>query len=331
MTTEKLVKMANSIVDEILNLLAEYGAMSSKEIAIELKMRGIPLEPRTVRYHLKKLEEKGLIAKTSNGKREITKKGLEEIRQKNVFGRLGEFSEKIEYTAYFCNFDLYKMEGEVPTNIAIVDKDKFEKVLDVLMDMQEFKFLISKLIVIAEENEVLGNIEIPSGKFGVATISNTIYDVIMRSAGVNMIPEFAGLLRCESMKPRGFTELISYAGTTLSPGWLFLRSGLTSVYQCLKKGVGEIITAIRSFSIHAIDIVRDEILLAESRGFKGIIYILYPSSKLFKLPYGNRARLIISAGLNYLAPLYELGFNPEIRVSEVFINLKDFKDINKIH
>ncbi len=319
-----------SIVDEILSVLAEHGAMSSKEIASELKLRGITLEDRTVRYHLKKMEEKGLISRTTNGKREITKKGLEELRQKSVFERLGEFSERIEYNAYFCNFDIYRMKGLVPTNVALVDKDHYEKAVEILYEMQDFEFLISKHLMISDEGEEMGNIVVPKGKFGIATVSNTIYDVIMRFAGVSMTPEFAGLLNCKNMQPRGFTELISYAGTTLSPGWLFLKSGLTSVYRCLKTGRGEIITAIRSFSRYAVDIVKEEIALAKSKGFGGAIYILYPSSKQFSLPPGNRARLIVTAGLNHLAPLQELGLNPEIKVNEVFVDFKDLKPIDKL-
>ncbi len=323
----------NRNITEILSVLAEYSrAMSSKEIADELRMRGIHLEPRTVRYHLKKLEEIGLIRKTRDGKREITQKGLEELRRRSAFERLGEFSERIEFNVYSCTFDLYKMEGTVPTNVAIIDKDYFEDAVNVLTEVynSEFsKYLVSKLLIIVDEDEYLGGIRIPNNAFGIYVISNTVYDVIMRSIGVSMIPEFAGLLHYEK-HPKGFTELISYSGTTLSPGWLLIRSGLTSVYRCVKNGKGEMITAIRSFSRHAIEIVRDELEIAKSRGFGGIIGVSYPSSRSFSLPPGNRARLIVSAGLNYLAPFHELGLNPELRINEAFVDFKDFKPIEKI-
>ncbi len=322
--------MVSTIIDEILSVLADNNSMSSKEIASELKLRGISLEARTIRYHLKKMEEKGLITKTENGKRKITSKGLKELKRKSAFDRLGEFSERIEYNAYFCNFDLYRMEGTVPTNLAIIDKNKYDEAMEILSEMQDFKFLVHKFIAIADEGERLGDVKIPKGKFGIACISNTIYDVILKYTGVLLTPEFAALLSCERGEIKGITELISYTGTTLSPGWLFLRSGLTSVYKCLKTGSGEIITAIRSFSGYAIDIVKEEMQLAKSRGFGGAIYVLHPSSKLFKLPPGKRARFIVAAGLNYLAPLQELGFNPKMKVIEAFIDFSNFKSIDNI-
>ena len=320
---------------EILSVLAEYGdAMSSREIARELRIRGFSLESRTVRYHLKKLEEAGLIEKTANGKSKITLKGIEELKRKSVFERLGEFSERIEFNAYFCNFDLYKMRGLVPTNVAIVDKAHFDDAIEVILQMQNFDLLISNLVALADEGENFGGLDVPSENFVIGVISNTIYDVIMRYAGISLLPEFSGLLHCErvgeKLQPSGFTELISYSGTTLSPGWLMVKSGLTSVYRCMKNGRGEIIAAVRSFSRHAIEIVREEVQIAKNKGFGGVIEVSYPSSRKFSLPQGNRARLIVTAGLNYLAPLHELGFNPDLRIIEVFVEFSDFKPPDSI-
>ena len=318
------------IIPEILDILVEFGKpLSSQEITDELKLRGIKLESRTIRYHLTKMEKMGLISRVANGKRVITEKGIEELRRKSVFERLGEFSERIEYNVYFCTFDLYSMRGTIPTNVAILDKKDFEKALNIVEDVSSSKILISNLIVFCDEGENIGGIDIPKGKFGIGVISNTIYDVIMRSAGVSMVAEFAGLLHYEKHKPKGIIELISYSGTTLSPGWLLINSGLTSVYEVVKTGNGDIITAIRSFSKYAVEIVKEELSLAKARGINGIISISHPSDKSFSLPTGNRARLIVSAGLNYLAPLHECNLKLELRINEAFIEFKEFKPLEK--
>ncbi|RLI77452.1 hypothetical protein DRP05_10210 [Archaeoglobales archaeon] len=319
------------IIAEILDVLAESDKpMSSQEITDELRFRGIKLESRTIRYHLTKMEKMGLITRVANGKRAITKKGLEELRRKSVFERLGEFSERIEYNVYFCTFDLYSMKGTIPTNVAILDKKHFEKALQVLQEVGNSKILISNLVVFGDENENMGGIDIPKGKFGVGVVSNTIYDVVMRSAGVSMVAEFAGLLHYEMHKPQGFTELISYSGTTLSPGWLLINSGLTSVYKTVKSGNGDVITAIRSFSKYAVEVVKEELSLAKARGIDGIIAIAHPSDRSFSLPAGNRARLIVSAGLNYLAPLHECNLKPELRINEAFIEIREFKPLDRV-
>jgi len=156
-------------------------------------------------------------------------------------------------------------------------------------------------------------------------ISNTIYDIILRRVGVNTTPEYTALMSVDKFEAKGFIELISHFGTTLSPGLLFLRSGLTSVYSVHESGKGEIIAAIRSFSRYAMDIARRELEIAESKGFRGVIKMLHPSDKRFGLPTGSRARLILSAGLNLIAPLFEVGMRPEVRVNEFFVDFRDFK------
>ncbi|WP_456468642.1 NrpR regulatory domain-containing protein [Archaeoglobus sp.] len=314
------------VEEEIISILEESGALSSNEIEKELKLRGINIRARTVRYHLKKLEERGLIKRNSNGKAELTEEGLRELKRKSAFERLGEFSERIEYNVYFCNFDLYTSTGLVPTNIAFIDKNDFEKVINTINEFSEFPYLVSNLITIIDEKERIGNATVENGKFALGTISNTIFDVILRAAGVNTYPEYAALLSIEDMQPKGITELISYVGTTLSPGQLFLRSGLTSVSSIPNSGRGEIIVAIRSFSRYAMDIARRELELAESKGFGGIIKMLHPADRRFGLPAGSRARLIVSAGLNYLAPLYESGISLDIRVNEFFVDYKEFRN-----
>jgi hypothetical protein len=320
----------NRIFEEILDVLAEANkAMSSQEITDELRNRGIRLEPRTVRYHLGKMESLGFIKKSVNGKRKITEKGIEELRRRSVFERLGEFSERIEYNVYFCTFDIFRMRGTVPTNIAIIDKNLFDRAIEIIKEVSESKLLISRLISVGDEGQKLGGVEIPDGKFGIAVISNTLYDVLMRNAGVSVTAEYAGLLHWERDQPKGFTELISYAGTTLSPGWLFIKSGLTSVFEAVK-GSGEIITAIRSFSRYATDIVREEVARAESKGIRGVISISYPSDRFLSLPPGNRARLIVSAGLNYLSPLHEVGIDIDLRINEGFVEYTEFEEPEKI-
>ncbi len=316
------------IENEILSVLEEFGALSSGEIEMALKTRGINIRARTVRYHLKKLEEKGLVRKTRNGKTELTEMGLKELKRRSAFERLGEFSERIEFNVYFCDFDLYTLRGLVPTNVAFIDKNKFEFVVEVLEQVKDFRFLVSNLILHADEGEEIGGVTVPQGCFALATISNTILDVILRNAGVNTYAEYAGLMSIEDMQPRGITELISYVGTTLSPGMLFLKSGLTSVFSVHKTGRGEIITAIRSFSRYAMDLVKKELEIAELKGFRGVIAILHPNDRRFGLRTGNKARIIVSAGLNYLAPLHELGVAMDIRINEIFVDFREFEKTN---
>jgi len=318
------------IEEEILDILAEFGPLSSQEIEKELQNRGFNITSRTVRYHLRKLEQRGFVNKGNHGRSQITVEGIEFLKGLKASERLGEFSERIEINVYSSDFDVYRMRGKVPTNLALIKKEEFERCLQILAEMENFPFIIHKGVVFLDEEEELGDKKIPKGFFAIATISNTIYDVLLRSAGVNTYPEYAALLRVERMVPNRILELISYAGTTMSPGWLLLRSGLTSVSSVLDNGSGVIISAVRSFSRYAIDIVLRTVEIARSKDFHGVLAVLHPSDRRFSLPVGRRARIIVSAGLNHLAPLHEAGIEMKIKVNEFLIEFSKFRPISCI-
>lgn len=318
------------VEEEILEILSEFGPLSSQEIERELRSRGFEISSRTVRYHLKKLELKGLVSKNDHGRSQITTKGIEVLKSIKTSERLGEFTERIELNVYSCDFDIFRMRGKVPTNVAFIKKENFEKCVQILEEMENFPFLIYPGVFIADEGEDLSGKIVPRGFFAIVTISNTIYDVLLRSAGVNTYPEFSALVGVEKMVPKRILELISYAGTTMSPGWLLLRSRLTSVSSILRTGDGIVISAVRSFSRYAIDIVVRNIELASSKGFGGVLAILHPSDKRFSLPTGKRARLFVSAGLNHLAPIYEMGIEMDVKVNEVLVDFTNFKPISHI-
>lgn len=318
------------VEEEILEILSEFGPLSSQEIERELRSRGFDIRSRTVRYHLKKMELEGFVSKNNHGKSQITAKGIEFLKSVRTSERLGEFTERIELNVYSCDFDVFRMRGKVPTNVAFIRKDYFEKCVQILAEMEEFPFLIHRGVFIADEGEELSGKIVPDGFFAVVTISNTIYDVLLRSAGVNTYPEYSALVRVEKMIPKRILELISYAGTTMSPGWLLLRSKLTSVGSILRTGDGVIISAVRSFSRYAIDIVVRNVELASSKGFGGVLAVLHPSDKRFSLPTGKRARLFVSAGLNHVAPIYEMGIEMDVKVNEVLLDFAKFKPIKNI-
>ncbi|AIY90444.1 NrpR regulatory domain-containing protein [Geoglobus acetivorans] len=305
----------------ILEILSESGIASSYKIAEALKAKGIHHDARTIRYHIEKLARDGLVRKHDRGA-SITEKGIEALKRHNVFGRLGEFSEKIEFNVYNCTFNLLEMRGTVPTDIAVIDKKWYENTREIILKMAEAPFLISNLIVLRDEGETLGEYEVPEGNFALVVISNTLFDVIMRNAGINLYPEFAGLLYWKDGS-RGVSEIISYRGTTLSPGWLFLRAGMTRVWDALD-GEGYLIVAIRSFSKHAVDIARMEIEMAESKDIRGVVEL---SEDKNGFPFfGMKASMTILAGLNYLAPLFENGIPGELMVNDILVDIREFAD-----
>ena len=338
--TEKILMLNNGdlksgtmrVQREILRVLADADKpLSSREIAEELRKIGIYLDARTVRYHLQKLDEKGLTAKPKKYKRVITEKGREKLRRSLVYERLEEFSERVEYNIYTSTFSLDTLKGTIPTNVAIIDKEKSEKALRILSEVSHVGVSTSNLVAVYDEGEHCGELLVPEGKFVIAAVSNTLIDAILMKAGVTTKPEIASLLHISDGEPEGFSEMISYKGITLSPGWLMIKAGLTSVYKLATEGSGDVIAAVRSFSVYTLDTVKKELRRAEKAGIGGILSISPPPNHL-SLPWlsTRRGEVLILAGVNYLAPLEELGLKPDIRINEYFIDFTEFRSIDNV-
>jgi hypothetical protein len=318
----------DSLFLEILRAVSEGRSLRLNEIGRVLKERGFRFSEKTLRNRLEKLMEDGFLEK-SNSRWLLTEKGREILSSKTVFERLGEFSETLEYNLLRSTFNLYTMEGSVPTSLAIIDKRDLERALEVLTTVLNSEVSTANLVAVFDEGEIIDSIEVEEGKVAIGTISSTIYDIIMLNIGVILSVEYAGLLKYVGGKPYGLTELINYSGTTISPGLLFVRGGYTSVYDVVRKGNGFVVTAIRSFSPYALEDVRNEILLAEARGIGKTIAISPPMKDIFGIPTGRRAMIMFQAGINQLAPLFEAGFNPDLEINEVLVEFKEFRGVDE--
>lgn len=81
----------------ILKILAkENKIIGSKEIAKRLKLYGLNLSERTVRYHLKIFDERGLTKVFGKEGRSITEKGREELEAASTVEKVGFIINKIE-------------------------------------------------------------------------------------------------------------------------------------------------------------------------------------------------------------------------------------------
>jgi len=321
--------MRDEIFLEILRTISDARrSLKLNEIESSLRERGIKLSEKTLRSRLEKLLNDGFLEK-NDSRWSLTDRGKEVLSSRTVFERLGEFSETLEYNLLRSTFNLYTMEGSVPTSLAIIDKDRLDRALEIMRVVLSSRLSTSNLVTVFDEGEVVDSIEIGKGKVAIGTISSTIYDIIMLNIGVTLSVEYAGLFKYVNAKPYGLVELINYSGTTVSPGLLFVRAGYTSVFDVIKKGNGFVVTAIRSFSPYALDEVRNEIMLAEARGIGRTIAISPPMSNLFGIPTGRRAMVMFQAGINQLSPLHELEFHPELRINEVLVDLKRFRKVDE--
>ncbi len=215
--------------------------LGGKIIARRLNDFGIDLGERTVRYHLKLMDQRGLTCTAGiRDGRSITQSGIEELENALVSDRVGSIITKIESLAYWTTLDLDQLTGEVPINTSLFPKEKFAPAIEAMKDTVRAGLCVSDLVAVAFEGQRLGEVTVPQGMTGLATVSSVVISGTLLKSGIPVYPKFGGLLQIRNYRPLRFIELIEYSGCSLDPSEMFIASRMTSVNEVARNGEGKI-------------------------------------------------------------------------------------------
>ena len=98
----------NKTMISILKVLEKHrdDVIGSTELSRQLRQHGGELTERTVRYHIKIMDERGLTQVFGKEGRKITGKGLDELSNAMVSDRVGFIISKIETLSYQTGFGI---------------------------------------------------------------------------------------------------------------------------------------------------------------------------------------------------------------------------------
>jgi repressor of nif and glnA expression len=295
----------------ILKVLSESSEpLGSITIARELERYGIFLSERAVRYHLRITDERGYTRPFGRDGRMITPQGLEELKSALAPEQVGFILEKLETLAYNTTFDVQKRTGQVPINTSLIDKGSFKKALAAMSAVFKAGLCVSELVATASEGERLGSVVIPAGKIGFATMCSVVVNGVLLKAGVPIESRFGGVLEIRDSKPRRFTAVINYSGTSLDPSEQYIRAGMTSVGQAAKSGNGKILANFREIPAPARAIVDEKVTMLREAGINTVYVLGNTSEPVCQIAVGlNRVGIVLLGGLNPVAAAFEAGID----------------------
>ena len=135
----------------ILRILNESEVpLGARVIARKMSERNVQLSERTVRYHLKIMDERGLTRLV--GRRDgrvITEHGLNEISDARVQDKIGLSISRIDVLSFKTTFDLKKKRGLVPVNISFFPQKQFNDAMKVMKPVFQKKLAVSSRVAIA--------------------------------------------------------------------------------------------------------------------------------------------------------------------------------------
>lgn len=297
----------------ILKVLSESSEpLGSTAIARELEYHGVFLSERAVRYHLKTTDERGLTVPMGHDGRMITSEGFEELRLALAPDQVSFMRHRLELLAFLTTFDPEKRTGQVPINTSIFDKDRLPEALTAMRGAFRAGFCVSELVATAQEHEKLGDVVIPAGKVGLATVCSVVINGVLLKRGVPTESKFGGVLEIRRWKPRRFVAIIDYGGTSLDPSEQYIRARRTGVGETIATGSGRILANFREMPGPCKPVIEETIPKLKEAGIGGLYVLGNTSEPVCQIAIGlNRIGMVLLGGLNPLAAAVEAGIEVE--------------------
>jgi repressor of nif and glnA expression len=317
----------------ILRILSDsQEPLGARVIAQNLKDYGFELGERAVRYHLKLMDERGLthLVGRRDG-RVLTKQGIEEMKSALVKDKVGFTISKIETLAFRTSFDGVSRRGLIPVNVSFFPKEHFPRALNTMRFAFKAGYCVSGLVAVASEGEQLGEVTVPQGKTGLATVCSIVYNGVLLKAGVPMDSRFGGILQLRNHKPLRFVELIDYTGCSLDPSTMFIKARMTSVRELVRTGDGKLLGNFREIPSICRPIAEEVIADLKKAGIQGFVAMGETSEPVCEMPVElNKIGLVLLGGLNPVAAAEEAGIDTDNLAMSTVMEYRDLINIQEV-
>jgi len=298
--------------------------IGARIIARQLADHGVGLTERAVRYHLKLMDERGLTRLVGRDGRLITPHGVAELDSALVKDKVGFAFSKIELLAFRTNFNFETRSGPIPVNISFFNKNEFKKALNVMKPVFKAGICVSDLVALAREGERLGDVIVPEGQVGLATVCSIVINGTLLKAGVPIGSRFGGLLQIRNSQPFRFVELIHYAGSSLDPSEVFIKAKMTSVVETVKRGDGRILANFREIPALCRTLTEEVVGKLKAVGIGGVLVIGETSEPVCEtLVELNRIGVVLLGGLNPVAAAAEAGVEADNRAMSTVMEYRN--------
>src|SRR4030042_1165167 len=293
----------------ILKVLSESSdPLGSITIARQLERYGVSLSERAIRYHLRITDERGYTRPAGRDGRMVTPKGLDELQMALAPDQVGFILDRRQLLAFQTSFNPRTRTGEVAINTSVFSEGKFKKALAAMRGVFKAGLCVSDLVAVASEGEKLGDVVIPSGKVGLASICSVTVNGVLLKAGVPVESRFGGVLEVMDLKPKRFVAVINYAGTSIDPSEQYIRAGMARVSEAARTGNGRVLANFREIPSAARSLVAETTEVLKETGINGVYVLGNTGEPVCQIAIGlNRVGIVLLGGLNPVAAAVEAG------------------------
>lgn len=299
----------------ILRILSRSpAAIGSGRIVALLGAEGLEANERTVRHHLRLMEQEGLLLREKGRRRQLTDVGRRELESSGAAARVGRAINRIEDLACGIRFAPETRIGEIALDLALVPRSLAATAASLAMR----DFLAgggpAGLVAVFPAGDKLGAFTVPRDTVGIATVSLVTLASVFIGRAIPVSIRFGGILQVDDFKPTRFIEIIDYRESSVDPLELFLPSGMIYFGEITLSGRGRIGAAFAEAPAASQPEVEELAALARSCGLGSVLEICPPdreSAGIYVAP--DRIGLIIASNLNPLAALAKTSIPFKVR------------------
>jgi len=282
------------------------GALKISEMILGM---GIPLQARSIRFHLLKMDREGLTQCVGKHEgRTITDIGKKELARISVLRKVGFIGSRMDELGYRMTFDTQSKTGSVVANVAIINKSDLSRSLHYMRPVFSSGLSMGNRVAVEMWGGRICGVEVPQGKIIISTICSVTINGFFLKAGIPVVSRFGGLLEMKNNSPRRFIELTEYQGTSIDPHKIFIMANMTKVGQYASEGSGTIGVSFREFPSIALDEAKNLFSALREANLNGVLAVGRPNCPLLDIPVSEgRTGMITIDGLNPIAALHEAG------------------------
>ena len=303
-------------ITAILKILSDSPLpLGSRIISRSLEEQGIYLGERAVRYHLKIMDERGFTRSVGHKDgRTITAPGLEEMRNSLVTDKIGFIGSMIERLAYQTSAGLRSATGRVPVDVSLFAREDLPNAMKIMSGVFASGLCSSNLVALAGEGNKLGEVIVPPGKIGLATVCSVAVNGFLLKAGIPAYARYGGLLQLSGGRPFRFVDLIEFSGSTLEPADIFIAAKMTAVLSASASGDGKVLAGYHEIPMLSANKAEELLQRLKNNGLISFAILARPGEKVCEIPNNHdRVGLITLSGLNPVAAVIESGIEATTR------------------
>lgn len=238
---------------------------------------------------------------------------------------------RIDVLAFRTTFDVKKKRGLVPVNVSFFPKEQFARSLKIMIPVFAKNLAVSSRVAVAQAGESLGDIVVPEGKTGLATVCSIIVNGVLLKYGIPIDSKFGGILQLRHDQGLRFVELIHYASSSLDPSEIFIRGKMTSIGQVVAQGDGKILANFREIPALSRSLVEGVIDDFTNTGINGVLAFGGIGNPVCQTHVDiNKIGMILIGGLNPVAAACEAGIHVDNNAMSTVMEFEQLRDIQLV-